>query len=134
MIRVDRAAPVIDHTMRGARQSGRSAIRTSFRHPQASTSENNTLLLGIELVDALHGTDVDTRPILHIDTSFVLIAITRHECVSLAVDGSESLGEATGVVAFGTGERFEPLGDLLEALVAGRLRIEVRRVERVVQR
>src|SRR5712691_2483906 len=51
----------------------------------------------------------------------VLIAITRHECLSLAVDGSESLGEATGVVAFGTCERLEPLGDLLEALVAGGL-------------
>src|SRR4051812_16549885 len=37
------------------------------------------------------------------------------------VEGLEALAEAAGVALLGAGERLEPLGDLLEALVAGRL-------------
>jgi hypothetical protein len=36
------------------------------------------VLLGIELVDALHRTDIDTRTILHIDASFSDDRNTRH--------------------------------------------------------
>src|SRR3954452_12602484 len=38
-----------------------------------------------------------------------------------SAEGLEALPEAAGVALLGAGERLEPLGDLLEALVAGRL-------------
>src|SRR5690349_23176223 len=40
---------------------------------------------------------------------------------SAAADLVEALGEAAGVALLGPGQRLEPLGDLLEALVAGGL-------------
>ena len=45
----------------------------------ASTSENSTFVLGIELVDALHRTDVDARTILHVDAGFGDDRDTGHE-------------------------------------------------------
>src|SRR6476620_3717734 len=38
-----------------------------------------------------------------------------------SADGAEALGEATGVGLLGAGQRLQPLGDVLEALVASRL-------------
>src|SRR5437764_10001443 len=40
--------------------------------------------------------------------------------VSAAVEALEALGEASGVALLGPGQRLEPVGDLVEALVARR--------------
>src|SRR4051794_31546555 len=49
-------------------------------------------------------------------------AVATNRTAASVVERLEALREATGVALLGAGERLEPLGDLLEAFVAGGLR------------